>query len=79
MAQSLASRMTTFDYRRRLTRKETLRLLGAATGAGVAVGAGVAAAAFYLGRLWLQRVPLSAQARAVPAPRESSAPHRPPR
>ncbi|CAN5651064.1 hypothetical protein BH23GEM3_BH23GEM3_09970 [soil metagenome] len=60
--------MTTYDYRQRLTHRETLRLLGAATGAGVVAGVGVAAAAFYLGRLWLQRVPMRPRAHTAPAP-----------
>lgn len=46
--------MTTFDYRRRLERDELAMLAGAAAGAGAAL----ATAVFYLGRIWLQRVPL---------------------
>jgi hypothetical protein len=46
--------MSTFHYRRRLERKELMMLVGGAAGAGAALASGV----FYLGRIWLQRVPL---------------------
>jgi hypothetical protein len=52
--------MSTFDYRRRLESKELLTLAGAAAGAG----AGLAAVVFYLGRIWMQKVPL----KPAPAP-----------
>lgn len=46
--------MATFHFRRKLSRREELRALGAA--AGAAVGAGVAA--LYLARVWFQRTPV---------------------
>jgi hypothetical protein len=46
--------MTSFDYRRELTREDWMKLAGAAAGAA----AGVAGVVLYFGRLWLQRVPL---------------------
>jgi len=52
--------MSTFDYRRRLESNELLTLAGAAVGAG----AGLAVMVFYLGRIWIQKVPL----KPVPAP-----------
>jgi hypothetical protein len=51
--------MSTFDYRRRLERKELVMLAGGAAGAG----AGLASVLFYLGRIWLQKVPLKPEAR----------------
>jgi hypothetical protein len=46
--------MSTFHYRRRLSTPELLKLAGAAAGAGAAIaGIGI-----YLGRIWMQRVPL---------------------
>jgi hypothetical protein len=46
--------MSTFDYRKRLDRDELMKLAGAAAGAA----AGLATVVFYLGRIWLQKVPL---------------------
>jgi|GEM_PF-3436509 len=46
--------MSTFDYRKRLDRDELMMLAGAAAGAA----AGVATVIFYLGRIWMQKVPL---------------------
>ena len=46
--------MATFDYRRRLTRKELLPAIGAGVGAGIAAGLVVG----YLTRIYLQRTPL---------------------
>jgi hypothetical protein len=56
--------MSTFDYRRRLERDELMMLAGAAAGAG----AGLATALFYLGRIWLQRVPLKPRPALPPGP-----------
>jgi hypothetical protein len=50
--------MATFDYRRRLTLKETLPAVGAALGAGAVV--------FYFARLALQRTPLVPRREIVP-------------
>jgi hypothetical protein len=55
--------MSTFDYRRRLERKELLMLAGGVAGAG----AGLATVLFYLGRIWLQKVPLEPEARPARA------------
>jgi hypothetical protein len=46
--------MSTFHYRRRLEPRELAMIAGAAAGAG----AGLASVLFYLGRIWLQKVPL---------------------
>lgn len=46
--------MSTYDFRRRLSFKDHLPVLGAAAGAG----AGVAVVVFYIGRLFVQRVRL---------------------
>ena len=46
--------MTTYHYRRELTRRELLPAIGAGVAAGVAVGASVA----YLAQIWLRRTPL---------------------
>jgi len=59
--------MSTFDYRRRLDKQELLALAGGVAGAG----AGLAVVLFYLGRIWLQRVPLDqpgAQRKVPPDP-----------
>ncbi|MDB4951158.1 MAG: hypothetical protein JWM27_3807 [Gemmatimonadetes bacterium] len=50
--------MATFDYRRKLTLKETLPALGAAVGA--------AAGVFYLARIVMQRTPLVPSREIVP-------------
>lgn len=55
--------MSTFDYRRSLSRAELAKLAAGALGTGAAV-AGVA---FYLGRIWLQRVPLPSGEATYPA------------
>ena len=55
--------MPTFDYRRKLSLKEQLPLVGAGVGAGVAIGVSV----FYLARLMMQRTPLRATPAANPA------------
>lgn len=54
--------MSTFDYRRRLDRSDWMKLLGAAGGAGL----GLAAVITYVGRLWMQRVPLPRGGDPVP-------------
>lgn len=46
--------MATFHFRRKLSRREEMRALGAA--AGIGVGAGVAV--LYLARIWFQRTPV---------------------
>jgi hypothetical protein len=56
--------MSTFHYRRRLEKQEVLQLAAAAAGAGAAL-AGVI---IYLGRIWLQQVPLKPSATRHAAP-----------
>lgn len=46
--------MATFHFRRKLSRRDELRALGAA--AGTAAGVGVAV--LYLARIWFQRTPV---------------------
>jgi hypothetical protein len=70
--------MTSFDYRRRLSREDWIRLGGVAASAATAV-AGIV---LYFGRIWLQRVPLprgssttasmNARARAPRSPRSGA-------
>jgi hypothetical protein len=56
--------MSTFHYRKKLDAREVAMLAGAAAGAGAAV----ASVLFYLGRIWIQRVPLDPRSAAPHGP-----------
>lgn len=56
--------MSTFHYRKRLDPKELAMVAGAAAGAGAAV----ASVVFYLGRIWMQKVPLKPEPNGLRGP-----------